>query len=981
MFLSFLNPTALLALLLVPLLLAIPLYARARASFNAQFLFGLFLRALILLAVILGLAGAQVVLPVNHTTVVFVVDHSDSVTTAEQQRAENFIRIALTHMRAEDRAALVVFGENALVERLASKENSLAPIASIPRTTRTNLASALRLALALLTDDANKRIVILSDGLENAGRAEELKELAAARNVQIDFVALHPPQGTNEIVLDSLAAPASVRQGQAFEIVALISSTTNGAATVRLFGDGKLLATQNVNLQIGTTRVAFSIKADASTDSAAGFKRYTAELDAANDTLKQNNTAAAFTVVQGPPRVLIVENKSGEADNLVKALESAQVIAERIAPSAVPVELAALANYDAVFLVNVPARALPDKAMQILPSYVRDLGRGLVMLGGNNSYGAGGYLRTEIEKALPVDMDVPAREQKPNLAIAFAIDKSGSMGQCHCNDPNAQPGSYPQTVSGLAKVELAKDAVLQASRALGRADYAGIVLFDTNALWAMHMQQFSDASEVQEKIGGVSANGGTNIFAGLSESVSALKGVSAKFKHVILLTDGWSNSGNYDALVADMKKEGITLSIIAAGDGSAPYLAELAQRGGGRYFAAVTMSQVPELFFQETVRATGQYIIEENFQPIPASTSPILQGLDVTRLPALRGYNGTTPKATARVSLVSARGDPILATWQFGLGRAAVWTSDFKGQWATDWLAWNGFNTFVAQLTNWILPQADSGGIQTTFANDGEQTTLQIVSTDANGRPRDVLETNAQIIAPDGSTQTITLSPNAPGTYSAPVNASTPGIYLAQITQKDAGGNPIASATSGLVIPYSPEYKITNSNATVLPTLANATNGRALTEPAQAFEPFTIPAARTQPIWEYLLLAAALLFPLDVAARRLRLARLDWERVRNVLRVSSRAQTQIPAPRALEGLFNARERAQTRPSVARSIVQPKDVAQKETGNVPQSAPVVQQKDVAQQKESVPQQEDGGEEDMTARLKRARERARKGGTMK
>ncbi len=967
---SFLHPPALFALLLVPLLLALPFIGRARASLNFQFLFGLVLRALILFGVILGLAGAQLVLPVNHTTVVFVVDHSDSVTTAEQQRAENFVRESLKTMRAEDRAAVVVFGENALVERLASQENSLAAITSIPRTARTNLASALRLALALLTDDANKRVVILSDGLENAGRAEELKELAAARNVQIDFVALNPPQGASEIVLDALDAPASVRKGQAFEIVAVIASTTQGAATVRLLGDGKLLATQQVTLQVGTTRIAFSLKAED-----AGFKRYTAELEAANDTLKQNNTGAAFTVVQGPPRVLVVENVQGEADNFVKALESAQVLVERVAPAAVPGKLEALASYDAVFLVNVPARALPDEAMKNLPSYVRDLGRGLVMIGGADGYGAGGYLRTEIEKALPVDMDVPARQQQPNLAIAFVLDKSGSMGECHCNNPNAQPGTYSQTTSGLAKVELAKDAVMQASRALGRADYAGVVLFDSNAYWAMHMQAFQDASVLQEKIGGAQASGGTNIIAGLTEAVSALKGVSAKFKHMILLTDGWSNSGNYDALIAEAQKENITLTIVAAGEGSAPQLAELAQRGGGRYFAARSMSDVPELFFQETVRATGQYIIEEPFQPIPASTSPILKGLDITRLPALRGYNGTTPKATARVSLVTARGDPLLATWQFGLGRAAAWTSDFKGQWGADWVAWNGFNTFVAQLTNWVLPQPNDAGLQTEFVTDGEQTTLQVVSTDAQGRPREVLETQAQIIAPDGSTKTIPLNPNAPGTYSAPLDASTPGIYLAQITQRDAQGNPIASATSGLVIPYSPEYKIyantfRNANATVLPTLANATNGRALTDPAQTFEPFPIPAARTQPIWEYLLLAAALLFPLDVAARRLRLARSDWERVRELFRAQSSTKTSSPAPRVLEGLFTARERAQTRPSVAR--VTTPVVSQKENGNATQPAPVVVQKESTLPAPTAPVDD----QDMNARLKRARDRARK-----
>lgn len=954
MSLSFLNPTALLAFMLVPLLLAIPLYGRA--SRTAQFWFGLAVRAVILAAVILGLAGAQLVLPVNHTTVVFVVDHSDSVTAAEQQRAENFIREALKTMRAQDRAAVVVFGENALVERLASEENTLASITSIPRTARTNIASALRLALALLTDDANKRVVILSDGLENAGRAQELQELAAARNTQIDFVALNPPQGANEMVLDSLDAPASVRKGQAFEVVATVSSTVTGSAIVRLFGDGKLLATQDVNVQIGANRVAFSLQAED-----AGFKRYTAELEAANDTLKQNNTAAAFTVVSGPPRVLVVEGTQGEADNLVNALQSAQVVVERIAPSAVPVELAALANYDAVFLVNVPARMLPERAIFILPSYVRDLGRGLVMIGGADGYGAGGYLRSEVEKALPVDMDVPARQQQASLAIAFVIDKSGSMGESDAGGT-------------LSKVEIAKNAVMQSTRALGKNDSVGVLLFDSDVYWAMRMQPFTDASVLQENVGGAQASGGTDIVAGLVEAVNALKGVSAKYKHVLLLTDGWSNSNQYDALLDDMNKAHITLSIVAAGSDTAPILPSLAQKGGGRYFSAPTMAQVPEIFFQETVRATGQYIIEEPFQPIPASTTPILNGLDVTRLPILRGYNGTTPKATARIALVSARGDPLLATWQFGLGRSVAWTSDFKGQWATDWLGWGGFNTFVAQLTNWVLPQANDAGLQTTFVNDGEQTTLQVVSTDANGRPRDVMDTQAQIVAPDGTTQTLRLNPNAPGTYSAPLEASAPGIYLAQITQRDVLGSPMAAATSGLVVPYSPEYKIfANTGATVLPTLANATNGRELETPAQAFEPFATPAARTEPIWEYLLFAAALLFPLDVAARRLRIARSDWERLIQVLRVSS-STAQLPAPRALEGLFAARERVQTRPGVARMATMP-DVSHKENGNPPPPAPVVLEQEPVPQT-PVPQLETIDDGDMTARLKRARDRARK-----
>lgn len=965
---SFLNPLPLLALLLVPLLLALPLIGRGTAARTRPFWLGLIVRALVLTGLILGLAGAQLVLPVNHTTVVFVVDHSDSVPAAEQSRAEEFVRASFQTMRAGDRAAIVVFGENALVERLASEDNALAPLAAIPRTTRTNLAAALRLALALLPDDTNKRIVVLSDGYENAGRAEQLADLTAARGVQVDFVALRTPQGQSESYLDALDAPSTVRQGQIFEIVATIISTAPGDATVRLFGDGKLIATQSASLQAGASRLAFSLKAEE-----AGFRRYTAELDAPNDTLKQNNTAAAFTFVQGPPRVLVVEQARRDADNLTAALESAKVGVERITPTALPGDLAALANYDAVFLVNVPASALPDGAMRVLPAYVRDLGRGLVMIGGTDAYGAGGYLRTPLEKALPVDMDVRARQNEPNLAIGFVIDKSGSMGECHCNDPNAAPGSYPMVYSGLSKVELAKDAVMQASRALGQADYVGVVLFDANAHWAYKLQPLVDAEVLQQQIGGARPEGGTNISAGLTEAVAALKSVSAKFKHMVLLTDGWSYAGQYDALVAEMKQDHITLSIVAAGEGSATYLQQLAQSAGGRYFAARTMSEVPELFFKETVRATGQYIIEEPFQPLPGSSTPILKGLDVTRLPALRGYNGTTPKATARVSLYTARGDPLLATWQYGLGRAAAWTSDLRGQWATDWVTWTEFNTFAAQLANWVLPLSQDTSLQTAFSSDGEQTTLQVVSTDANGRPRDFLKTEAQIIAPDGTTETLTLNANAPGTYRAALDASTPGIYLAQITQRDAQDNPIANTTTGLAVPFSPEYKFVppvagDANMGALPALARATNGRELTDPAQAFTPLPRPATRAQPLWEYLLLAAALLFPLDVAARRLRLSYSDWQQLRARLHLPRTAPRAVHAPRALEGLFAARERANTaRP--ARSVSTPAPVTEKRPANVPSETG-----STATSSPHAATPETG--EEMTVRLKRARERARK-----
>ncbi|MBI5029338.1 MAG: VWA domain-containing protein [Chloroflexi bacterium] len=952
---SFLYPMALYALLLLPLLLALPFVGSRIRARPMQFWAALVLRALVLLALILGLAGAQIVQAVNDTTVVFVVDHSDSVPQPEQKRAEEFIRASLASMKPSDRAAVVVFGENALVERLASDEPSLVPITSVPRTTRTNLASALRLALALFPEETHKRIVLLSDGLENAGHANDLIDLARARDVQIDVVSLHPPTGQAEAYVDSLDAPASMRKGQAFEIVATVRSTTANAATVRVFGDGRLIATRNVILQAGNNRISFSVNAEQ-----PGFRRYSVELQAANDTLLQNNTSSAFTVIHGSPSVLVVENSAGDADNLLTALKSANIEAEKIVPGNLPGDLTALSNYDAVFLVNVPAKAIPDAAMAVLPTFVRDLGRGLVMIGGPDAYGAGGYLRTAIEKALPVDMDVRSWTQEPNLALVFVIDKSGSMGRCHCDDPSLLPGQYTRSESGLSKVDIAKDAVMQAGRVIGRADYVGVVAFDSNALWALRLQELANPDVIQQNIGGMRADGQTNIFAGLSEAEAALTKTPARLKHIVLLTDGWSSSFQYQALARQLQDEGITVSVIAAGNGSATYLQQLAQQGGGRYYAARNMTDVPQLFFKETVEATGQYIIEEPFYPIPSSTSPIMRGLDVTALPALHGYNGTTPKATARVALVSDQGDPILATWQYGLGRAVAWTSDAKGQWATDWVKWSGFNSFVAQLTNWVLPEPSDPGLQTTFVSEGEQTFLQVTSKDTAGRPRDFLDTRANLVAPDLTTQAVTLTQVAPGQYRAAMPSSQTGVYLTQITQQDASGTPIASSTAGLIIPYSPEYKLLDSNASVLPELARATGGHEAIDPTMAFAPFAKPAARAEPIWTTLLLLAALLFPLDVAARRLRLTRGDVQTFVAWARQSSAQRPAATAPRALGTLFAARDRART--SRVTQVKPPAQVAAKPPSQSKSS-------EVSAPPASSP-------EAMTERLKKAKDRARK-----
>jgi Mg-chelatase subunit ChlD len=903
MSLSFIYPEALYLLLTLPLVVGLALLGSRRSS-RARYWCSVALRVLILLVLVLALAGMQIVRRVDELTVVFVLDFSDSVPQEEQERAADFIRQAVGEMRQGDKAAIVVFGENALVERLASEDRALEELASIPVTRRTNIAQALQLALALFPEDSQKRIVLLSDGQENVGKAMELAELAAAREVGLAYVPLSAPHGVAEVLLERLEAPTDAREGQSIKLTAVVRSTIRSGARLQVFGDGQLIYSEEVRLEEGSNRFVTQVQAGE-----PGFRRFRAQIMPDYDTRLQNNVAAAFTVVAGPPRVLLVEGIPGEAANLDAALTAAHIVVEIGAPHAMPATLEELSNYEAVVLVNAAAKSLPEGAMKALQAYVRDLGKGLVMVGGEQGYGAGGYLRTPLEETLPVDMDVRSRTQEPNLALVVAVDKSGSMGRCHCDNPYAQPGSYERVESGLPKVDIAKEAIMRASEVLGPLDYLGVVAFDQAARWAVETQQLLDPGAIEEAIGSIRAEGQTNIFAGLSQAEDSLVKTDARIKHIILMTDGWSSHGEYGELARRLEQQDITLSVVAAGRGSAVYLRELAERGGGRFYPAVSIRDVPDIFLKETITTVGSYIIEERFRPLPTAFSPILDGLDTANLPPLLGYNGTTAKATARVVLLSARGDPVLATWQYGLGRAVAWTCDATGRWAVEWVDWDGFARFAAQLVGWVLPTPQDERLSTEVELEGSEAVLSVESLDDEGRPRSFMDTTATLIGPDFERQEVELRQVAAGQYRGSVEVPDPGTYLIHVMQRAEDGRPVTGQTSGLVVPYSPEYGVLEGDSGVLSELAGVTGGVALIDPADAFARPLAPVERAQEVSPALLLAAALLFPLDVGLRRVMLSLADLQRAVGWVRMRLPRVGLAQREPVLGRLFQARDRS------------------------------------------------------------------------
>ena len=473
---SFIYPSFLWLFILIPLTIALGI-AGKRSWRQARLWLNLGLRSLLLALIVLALAGLQIHLPAPTLSVVFVLDKSDSISPADQAAGEDYIRQAVHEMPGGDKAAGVVFGKDALV------------------TTRTDIAGALQLALALFPEEGAKRIVLLSDGRENLNQALQQAEIAGMQDIELRFYPLGADGGTAEVQVERLDAPVEIREGQSIDLQVSIGSTVSTGATLQVLADNELVESREVQLRPGSNLYTIHVP-----EIKPGFHRFRVMIVPDRDNRLQNNESSAFTVVQGPPSVLLVEGEAGEARNLEDALLANKVKTTLLTPEHLPGTLAELAQYDAIALVDVPAGRLPVSAMEALPVYVRDLGKALLTVGGENAYGAGGYLRTPLETALPVNMDVQSKEREANLALVLAVDKSGSMGRCHCDNPDLNQ-TYTASESGLPKGDIAKEAIMRSASALSQQDLLGVVAFDSLARWAFPVDPLPDAATLENAIG------------------------------------------------------------------------------------------------------------------------------------------------------------------------------------------------------------------------------------------------------------------------------------------------------------------------------------------------------------------------------------------------------------------------------------------------------------------------------------------------
>ena len=540
--LGFETPWLLVAALAAPAALVVLRYSLVDSS-RAQLLLSAAVRAAILLLLAAALAEALWTTRTGDVAVTLLVDLSDSAPESAPERARKVFAELAARAHGGHVAGLAVAAETATVATPVGPSPGVPEAIARPEAAgETDLEAGLLRAREMMPPDKAPRVVLLSDGNETRGDALATAKRLARRGVRI-YTMAYTAETRPEVLLEDLAVPAEVDSGQSFAITAVAHATQGTPARFTLYREGFRVDERELSLAPGATTLAFE-----ETQPRDGLTRYELHVQAAQDYFADNNTAAGIVAVTGEPRVLLLEGVEREARPLARTLEAEGVRVDIRDGRGMPGSLDELAAFDAVLLSDVPATDLSVRQMELLRTYVADLGGGLIMLGGDESFGMGGYYRTALDEILPVRMRAEKKTDMPSLALMLVIDRSGSMqGE---------------------KIELAKEAAIAALEVLGDRDYVGVIAFDSEPHWAVDLQSASQRGGIASLIEMIQAGGGTNMHPPMAEAHYALARTHAALKHAVVLTDGHSMPGDFVGVTDAMAADQITVSTVAVGEGA-----------------------------------------------------------------------------------------------------------------------------------------------------------------------------------------------------------------------------------------------------------------------------------------------------------------------------------------------------------------------------------------------------------------------------
>lgn len=791
------------------------------------------MRMIVFALLIFSLTIPQILLPIKGETVIFLTDRSASVKNAENEALE-WIENSVMEKQKEDAFAVVTVGENvSLEQQVGTQKNPITAFNSKVNEAETNLEAGIQFASSLIPRNSSGRIVLFSDGNETVGNSREAANLLKNRNIELDYVLLKN-QVSEDLSLAEMSVPPSLYKGEEAPVSITINSNANKKAVIRLSVNNQEILKEIVDVKEGKNVYTFSHKANTS-----GLTVYKGEVAADDDTFIENNTLHSVANVKGTPKVLIVQGKDG--GNLAPIIEDAGVDVEVIPPEKLPTVLSGYIQYQSIMFNNVAATVITENQMNMIEQAVKEFGTGFVMAGGEESFGLGGYFKTPIEKLLPVDMDIKGKKEMPSLGLVIVMDRSGSM-------------------SGN-KLELAKEAAARSVELLRDEDTLGFIAFDDRPWEIVETAPLKDKKEAADKIRSVTPGGGTEIYSSLEMAFQELEDLKLQRKHIILLTDGQAPGGDYEGLIESGKEKNITLSTVALGsDADRGLLEDLATMGSGRFYDVTDSSVIPSILSRETVMATRTYIEDQPFFP-GIQPYPEWARLFESGVPQMNAYIATTPKQRAQVPILSEKEDPVLAEWQYGLGHTIAFTSDFSGKWSGDWARWDNWPSFINQLVTKTLPQYESEPFRISFTKENGNPVLSLESARNQSLPIE-----AALVSENGEKINTNTKLVAPGKYELTMPNQS-GMFFLSVKQTNQNGETQTYQT-GFTVPYSDEYLLDGPNENLLKELSKITGGKVITSEKDPFRPLKNKMKKEQPISQWLILAAFMIFFIEIATRR-----------------------------------------------------------------------------------------------------------------
>ncbi len=833
-------------------------------------------RALLVLVLVVTLTEPSLIQRGEGVTVTMLLDRSQSVPLPLKRSSLEFLRDASEARESrqpEDRIAVITIARDAAIAAMPHKNSTVQPASDVADPTATNLETGIKTAMAIMPDDTANRILLVSDGNETVGDVLEAAREAEANNIPVDVLVLEY-EHENEVIFERIVAPSRVRLGQSANVNLVLRSQAQTTGTVYLSMNGDIvdLNGQDVGdgfrVQLEPGPKVFQVPLSLDDAGPMKFEASFVPDDPASDYVSGNNSALAVTFVGAEGKVLVVDDGFSDSQYLVQALQESEIQVDVRSPGGLG-DLVFLSGYDAVILANIPRYAIDDDQDRMFHAYVHDMGGGLVMLGGPESFGAGGWNESETKKVLPLKLDPPQSRQMPRGALCLIMHS--------CEMPQAN--FWGQRVAEAA------------IEALSRLDYAGIIEYNwgnagANAIngcsWAFPLQVVGDKSAAIAATKQMVVGDMPDFGSSMTLAVNGLSTIQAGQKHVIVISDGDPSPPSQQLLNQYVANKVTIATVMVGGHGTAidrTRMQQVATATGGNFYNVTNPKNLPQIFIKEAQLVSRNLIQEgEQYQPQVRSGMPGPVA-SFGAVPYIEGYVLTAPREGLTqnpIVIPTTEGnDPLYANWNYGLGRSIAYTSDLTGRWGSAWASWAEFREFWEQSIRWAMRPSSPRNVQVNTRREGDLAIVEVEALEDDTSFLNFLNARARVLGPDGSADAMSLQQTGPGRYRGTFKADDAGAYLVNITYPGGDdGSQAAHVQAAVTVPYASEYKATKHNRVLLQQLADATGGRVLSagDPAIADlfkrDDLEIPLS-LKDIWGLLVIAAATLLIFDVASRRL----------------------------------------------------------------------------------------------------------------